>query len=559
MACVTRSILYHPAYLLANRRPIAVKSLLREAEERLKILARGSTLRRTRTDEDLSDGAAYNLAPMELQTRYQARYPSHFDSEPYDPRASSIGAEGDAIDQLLLTWTPWNDAAAGTKKAASMSSGHDEMSEQSEPEQQGGEVTINEELPFPLPLNEGQGAQEGSLDDPVLELDSRRSHVDTTTEGAAELAIVSDAVAQTFEEEARSPQDDNIHSGPAMEAPLMAAERVSHHMHTVIDADEDSDNDGARSESVKHEDENDIESIDKSTHQTDNLPRAHQATITRDSGISGSQDHLDRARRLVRSTAIRSDPGDVEEERKRPAVDGVDGVGIPSGFQLPRKARTWNTHEPQGPDARAATAEKGKPTISEVAFGSERRRDDVELAGENAKKLEALSEPIKRNFRRHKEEDEYDSGAYRGILRDLNSPSRASQSVRFGERSETTTEAAKDVTRPRPDRTPREVVEARRRIRAREEDVELSRRAREEQLEIQRHRRQLAELRLERRRLEEAYAMVEEREREARARRRGEEVERGERFGLGLNTGLDFEDAHPNMDGFESSRRYRRR
>lgn len=528
---------------------------------------RGGTLTRTRTDEDLSDTAAYDFAPMELQTRYQPRYPTHFDSEPYDPRAGSPGAEGDAIDQLLLTWTPWNDAADGTNLAAPISSGHGEMSEQSEPEQQGDEVTINEELPVPLPVNGGQGSHDENSDGPGLELDRRRSHAETTTEGAADLPIESDAVLRASEEEALSPQDGNIHSGSATEAPLPAAESDGHHMHTAVDADKDLYSDGAVSESVEHENENEIESIDKSRNDAETLARVHHVTISRDPATSGSQDHLDRARRLVRSTAIRSDPGDAEEEMKPPAVDDVDGFGRPNGFQLPRKARTWDTHEPQGRDARVATAEDGKATRSEVVFGSERRRNGGELAVGNAKRLESLSEPNRRSLSRQKEEDEYDLGASRGILRDLNSPSRASQSVRFGDRGETTREAPKDAIRPRFEQDRPDAVEAllrrearwrERRERATEEDVELSRRASEQALEIRRHRRQLTALRLERERLEEAYAVAEEREREARARRRREALERARRHDLETDLGLDFEDSHPDLDGSTSFRRHRR-
>ncbi|KAG6355148.1 hypothetical protein INS49_004229 [Diaporthe citri] len=534
-----------------------------KAAERLQKARTVSEAEEARLDlnmnEDLSDTAAYDLARMELQARDQARYPTHFDNEPYDPKASSPGPEGDAIDQLLLTWTPGNDAVDDTNKAGPISPGLSETSEQSDPEQQDDEVTINEELPVPLPANDGQGSQVGSLDSPVIELDSGRPHVETTSESPADLAIGSDAVVQTSEEEACSPEDDNTHSGPATQVPLPAAESDGHHMHTVLDADKDLDNDGAGSDSVEHEDENEIESIDKSRNEAETLTRAHQETMPQDPATSGAQDHLDRARRLVRSTAIRSDPGDVEEERRPPAVDDVDGVGRPSGFQLPRKARTWDTHEPQGRDSRAATAEEENATRSEVVSGSERRRrTGGELAIGNAKKLEDLTEPKKRSLSRQKEEDEYDLGAYRGILRDLNSPSRASQSVRFGDRGETTRNAPEEVIRPRSGRIHRDAVEARRRRRATEEDAELSRKAREEQLEIERHRRQLTELRLERRRLEEAYAMAEEREREARARRRREEVERAGRLGLGLELGLDFEDAHPDLDRFGSLRRYRR-
>lgn len=549
---------------------IIVISLLKEAEERLKILVRGGTLTRTRTDEDLSDTAAYDFAPMELQTRYQPRYPTHFDSEPYDPQAGSPGAEGDAIDQLLLTWTPWNDEADGTNLAVPISSGHGEMSEQSEPEQQGDEVTINEELPVLLAVKGGQGSQDGNSDGPGLELDRRRPHAETTTKGTADLAIGSDAVSRTSEEEALSPQDDNTHSGSATEAPLPAAESDGHHIHTVLDADKDLESDGAENESVEYEDEKEIENINKSRNEADTLARPHHVTISQDPATSGSQYHLDRARRLVRSTAIRSDTEDVEEEMKPPAVDDFDGPGRPSGFQLPRKARTWDTHEPQGRDARVATAEKGKATRSEVAFGSERRRNGGELAVGNAKRLEALSEPNRRGLSRQKEQDEYDLGASRGILRDLNSPSRASQSVRFGDRGETTREAPNDTIRPRSEQERRDAVEAllrreallkreaRWRERATEEDVELSRRASEQALEIRRHRRQLTALRLERERLEEAYAVAEEREREARARRRREALERARRLDLGVDLGLDFEDSRPELDGSTSFRRHRR-
>ncbi|KAK7699487.1 hypothetical protein SLS64_011625 [Diaporthe eres] len=484
-------------------------------------------------------------------------------SEAEEARSDLNMSADDAIDQLLLTWTPGNEAVDDTNKAAPISSVHSDVSEQIEPEQQDDEVTINRELPVLLPVNGDQGSQVGSLDGPVLELDRGPPHVETTNECATDLAIGSDAAPRVSEEEKRSPQDDNSHSGSAAETPLPAGESDGHHAHTVLDADKDLDNDNAESESLEHEDDNESENIDKPGSEADTLARAHQETTAQDAATSGSQDHLDRARRLVRSTAIHSDPGDVEEPRKPPALDEVDGVGHPSGFRLPRKARTWNTHEPQGRDARAKRAEKGKVTISEVVFGSEGRKGG-ELAVDNAKKFEALSEPIKPSLSRQKEEDEYDSRAYRGILRDLNSRSRASQSVRFGDRGATTRQAPEDVIRSRSEPEHPEAVEARlrrelrRRERAREESVELSRRAREDALEIERHRRQLTALSLERRRLEEEYAVADERERQARTRRRREELERVQRLGLGLELGTDFEDAHPDLDRARSFRRYRR-
>ncbi|KAK7728716.1 hypothetical protein SLS63_006577 [Diaporthe eres] len=227
----------------------------------------------------------------------EARYPTHFDREPYDPQAHSPGAD-DAIDQLLLTWTPGNEAVDDTNKAAPISSVHSDVSEQIEPEQQDDEVTINRELPVLLPVNGDQGSQVGSLDGPVLELDRGPPHVETTNECATDLAIGSDAAPRVSEEEKRSPQDDNSHSGSAAETPLPAGESDGHHAHTVLDADKDLDNDNAESESLEHEDDNESENIDKPGSEADTLARAHQETTAQDAATSGSQDHLDRARRL---------------------------------------------------------------------------------------------------------------------------------------------------------------------------------------------------------------------------------------------------------------------